>query len=365
MAEPKFTPTETPGGEPRVSMFWYFNGEKIRKTFKTEKEGKAWCRKQRKAAGTVERSILDADGPEQADIVTALDLARGHGFTLTEAARAFIESRPAKVELVEMVTAEREFLKHCRRENLRSTTVGNYERALRMLRVMVDKPATDITRSDIDDFLDNPDWDFATRNWYIRHCRPVFNWLLANDRIAKSPFKGVKQKAVDQKPPCIFMFKCAAVLMTAAHKHDPGTVPYLALGIFAGIRPESLSRLTWDDIDLRQKVIHVTGTTNKTRDRYVCDIQPNLVKWLRLMKGADIIPVNLRKRYEAVRRISKVEWGHDIMRHSFASHHLAAFQDAGKTAFQLGHKGDPKMLYEHYRNIVTPAEGKKFFKIAP
>ena len=51
------------------------------------------------------------------------------------------------------------------------------------------------------------------------------------------------------------------------------------------------------------------------------------------------------------------------MRHTFASHHLAAFQDAGKTAFQLGHKGDPAMLFSHYRNIVTPVEGKKFFKI--
>ena len=365
MAEPKFTAIETAAGKARVAMFWYFNGEKIRKTFKSQKEGEKWCRGHRRKAGTVERSLLDADGPEQADIVTALDMAREHGFTLTEAARAFIDAKPVEVADLELEDVEREFLRHCHRENRRQTTINNYERALRMLRMKVLKLANEITRSDIDEFLDNREWDFATRNWYIRHCRPLFNWLLEQDRIAVSPFHGVKQKSVDEKPPCVLTVKQTAKLMAAAVAHDPGTIPYLALGLFAGIRPSGLERLTWKDIDLRQKVIHVTGSTNKTRDRFLCDMQPNLSKWLKLAKSNDIVPTNFRKRYEAVRLIAGTEWGPDIMRHTFAAHHVAAFGDAGKTAYQLGHKGDSAMLFDHYRNIVTPAEGRRFFKILP
>ena len=346
-------------------MFWYFNGDKIRKTFSDQKSADQWVRKHRKGAGVVERSLLEADGTEQADIITALDLARENGFTLTEAARAYIEARPAVVARITIEDTESDFYQQCRRENVRTITVEKYEGALRMLKAKVNKPANEITKSDIEDFLDNPDWSFSTRNWYIRHCRPYFNWLLDAGRISTSPFGGVKQKPTDDVAPCIFTVKQTKALLKTAAESDRGTLPYLTIGLFSGIRPAGLERLTWNDIDLGQKVIHVPGATNKTRDRYVCDIQPNLLKWLQPIEGNDIIPINFRKRYEAIRLRAGIKWGQDIMRHTFASHHLSAFQDAGKTAFQLGHKGDPTMLFNHYRNIVTPAEGKRFFKIVP
>lgn len=308
MAEPTFTNDVTPSGKPHLRMFWYFNGEKIRKTFPAQKAADKWVRNRRKGAGVVERSLMDTDGPEQADIITALKLSREHAFTLTEAARAYIEAQPAPMVTVTLEEAEKEFYIHCRRENVRPITITKYEQAFRMLRAKVAKPATEISRSDINQFLDNPDWSFATRNWYLRHCRTMFNWLLANERIAASPFAGIKQKRTDEKAPCILTVKQTDALMKASAKSDKGTLPYLAIGIFAGVRPAGIERLTWEDIDLRQKVIQVPGSTNKTRDRYVCEMQPNLVKWLRTVKGAEIIPTNLRKRYEAVRTAAKIEW---------------------------------------------------------
>jgi integrase len=52
------------------------------------------------------------------------------------------------------------------------------------------------------------------------------------------------------------------------------------------------------------------------------------------------------------------------MRHSFATYHLAYFQDAGKTAHELGHH-NPDMLFAHYRNLATEAQGREWFSIFP
>ena len=45
--------------------------------------------------------------------------------------------------------------------------------------------------------------------------------------------------------------------------------------------------------------------------------------------------------------------------------HLQKFQDAGKTALQLGHVGRTGMLFDHYRELATPQEAEPYFNIRP
>ena len=92
------------------------------------------------------------------------------------------------------------------------------------------------------------------------------------------------------------------------------------------------------------------GHNAKSRQRRLVSISDNLKEWLLL--GADIPPNNKRKRLEAIREAAMVNWGHDIMRHTFASYHLAHYCSPDKTAHELGHR-DTKMLYRHYRRVVS------------
>jgi hypothetical protein len=61
----------------------------------------------------------------------------------------------------------------------------------------------------------------------------------------------------------------------------------------------------------------------------------------------------------------EVKWTHNAMRHSYASHHLAKYGDAVKTAFALGHQHDTGMLFEHYRALTTTEEAEKYWGIRP
>ncbi len=73
-------------------------------------------------------------------------------------------------------------------------------------------------------------------------------------------------------------------------------------------------------------------------------MQPNLIAWLapyQLHTGS-VLPINARKKLEAVRKAAKLfgeNWSDNGLRHSSASYHLAAFNDAAALALEMGHTG--------------------------
>jgi integrase len=96
-------------------------------------------------------------------------------------------------------------------------------------------------------------------------------------------------------------------------------------------------------------------------------VQPNLFQWLEPYRGKNgpICPSDHYRRIsEDKRRAGITDWPSNAMRHSFASYHLAAFKDAPALSLELGHV-TPQIVFAHYREVVSPAEAQKFWRIAP
>jgi len=55
-------------------------------------------------------------------------------------------------------------------------------------------------------------------------------------------------------------------------------------------------------------------------------------------------------------------WPQNALRHSFASYHLAHFQDAPKTAFQLGHTS-PQMVFSNYAETVKKKDAAAWWSL--
>jgi hypothetical protein len=55
--------------------------------------------------------------------------------------------------------------------------------------------------------------------------------------------------------------------------------------------------------------------------------------------------------------------GHDVLRHSFISYHVAAFRSKANTALEAGNS--ESIIDAHYLNLPTLKEGKTFFSIVP
>jgi integrase len=160
-------------------------------------------------------------------------------------------------------------------------------------------------------------------------------------------------------------------------------LPYVVLGLFCGIRPEELQRMSWDEVDLEERTAIVMGRSSKTRQRRVVDISENAVKWLKLApedkRAGKIAPPNFRRKWIRLRRSTgflvklKEEkaapehlrpWPHDAMRHTYATMHYAYHRNEMLLQTQMGHSSGA-MLFQHYRAIASKAAASRFWNLTP
>ncbi|MBL9145371.1 MAG: hypothetical protein JNM99_16960 [Verrucomicrobiaceae bacterium] len=89
-------------------------------------------------------------------------------------------------------------------------------------------------------------------------------------------------------------------------------------------------------------------------------IRPVLKAWLECY-GIDILPANGVRHVKAIRKTFKL--GHDVLRHTFFSMHVAAFKSVGEAALEGGNT--EQVLKKHYLNLATYTEGGEFWALLP
>ncbi|MEI8312942.1 MAG: hypothetical protein WCH98_19510, partial [Verrucomicrobiota bacterium] len=73
--------------------------------------------------------------------------------------------------------------------------------------------------------------------------------------------------------------------------------------------------------------------------------------------------INLSIMMRPVWKAATVKPTQNCLRHSAASYRLAITGDAARTSLELGNS--PKMLMEHYRELVTEEDARAWFSIFP
>lgn len=59
----------------------------------------------------------------------------------------------------------------------------------------------------------------------------------------------------------------------------------------------------------------------------------------------------------------RFEWRHNALRHSFCSYRLADVKSAAQVSLEAGNS--PRMIFQHYRELVTEKAAKAWFGITP
>ncbi len=142
----------------------------------------------------------------------------------------------------------------------------------------------------------------------------------------------------------------------------------LAIGLFAGLRTAELLKLDWRNIDLEARTVEVTAKVSKTRNARYVTISDNLAEWLRSYwkESGPVCPPAWRWHRDAARKAAKLtKWPDNGMRHSFGSYHFAAHNNAALTATEMGHRGETRTLFGHYRALVKPKTAAAFWAIRP
>lgn len=141
---------------------------------------------------------------------------------------------------------------------------------------------------------------------------------------------------------------------------------WLALGAFTGLRTEELKRLAWEDISLSSGYVTVKAEDAKTGSRRIVPIADNLRAWLApfVQRNGRVFPRNrAEERAHAYAERLGVKWPHNGLRHSFITYRVAVVQDVPRVALEAGNS--PQMIFKHYRELATEAEGKAWFAVAP
>lgn len=217
----------------------------------------------------------------------------------------------------------------------------------------------DVTAAAIQDFL--LDLKLAPRS--INNFRTSISNLLTYAKVRRyipaevDPIKDVPEAKEPQGEVGIYTPEELQRMIEHASKEF---LPYLVTGAFAGLRQSELERLDWADVG--DKYIRIRPADRRTKSTRLVEIHPNLQTWYRDIREprGPLIPfANVCNQLTRLTRKSDVEQKHNGLRHSYGSYRLAIVQDAAKVSFEMGNS--PKMVFEHYREIVTPEQGQQWF----
>ena len=141
---------------------------------------------------------------------------------------------------------------------------------------------------------------------------------------------------------------------------------WIALGGFAGLRTAELLRLEWGKhVQPDRELIQVSADIAKANGRRLIKLQPNLCAWLAPYAGRTgkvFEPRADERAHEYAKRLG-IEWKPNALRHSFISYLVAKSKNLPAVALEAGNS--VAIINRHYRELVTEADGKKWFSIAP
>jgi integrase len=236
-----------------------------------------------------------------------------------------------------------------------------------------------VQTSDIQAWLDGLKLSSQSYSNNRRVAHLLFEFAIARGYCLDNPALKVERPKIRNGEVKVFSPDEARRLLAAAAEDF---LPCLAIGLFAGLRSAEIERLEWKDVDLKQGHIIVGADKAKTASRRIVPVCENLAEWLKPYaerKGA-IWPhgrdwfhkcqLATAKATEVkadeengVAAQKPVKWKANGCRHSFASNSFALSNDAGRVAGYCGNSA--KVIHRHYRQLVTPADAKKFFSIKP
>lgn len=142
-----------------------------------------------------------------------------------------------------------------------------------------------------------------------------------------------------------------------------------AIMLYAGVRPTEIQRLSWESINLKSEKILIDPIHSKTGGCRQVTIQKVLKNILDPLvpkgnKKKKICPANWLNKWRIIRQHAglKKHWIQDVLRHTFASYHLANFRNKNLLVEEMGHS-TPKLINTTYvsLNNITPKTTKNFW----
>lgn len=231
-------------------------------------------------------------------------------------------------------------------------------------------------------------WQGSAPNHY-RILRGLFYFALRREWVTKNPVKLIRRPVVITEDKGTLTPEQMTKALRVCAGIEPGIrfrtnkeplteryEPLLRLfvaGGLCGLRRAEIMKLDCAQVDSGRGEIHVMKMKTAARgirERYVT-VPANAKTWLQWLDLPSSGPFigrterNMRNRRNAlVKAMNLKEWPHNVLRRSFGSYHLAAFQNAALTAEMMGHT-DAETTKAKYRVARRKEVADAWFAVTP
>ena len=148
-------------------------------------------------------------------------------------------------------------------------------------------------------------------------------------------------------------------------------IPALALGGFAGLRPEEIKKLTWEDYFKSEEELLLSADITKTSLVRFVPKKPALKYWLNKVPNRTgmmqtISATHKNKLVENLKKLfggpmGKASQGRDLFRHCYVSYRFGECKRTSVVADETGHS--ESVLKSSYLKLVSEEEATKWFSL--
>jgi site-specific recombinase XerD len=396
----KITPFVNPSGAKAYRVSGTLDGKSIRKNFKSRSDAVAFRQDleikflNQESEGQTVWTTLTHDQNREA--IAAINMLKRSGSTkpLTFAVNYFLQHYKEAAESMSIEAATEEYTESKAKECKREILSARQERAIRiemdkLKGFFAGRIVGEIRADELREYLDMPLGRSKAvptlKTWNNRrgYLSTFFKFCLSKKYVAEDPILEVPKFKVKKA-------RGTADTLSAEEAKDfmhwletykgpqnkdgtfwgkPGCmVPYYALTLFAGIRPDwkdgEIKKLQAKDFRFETDVILIEPEVSKVNEKRTIKIQPNLRKWLEKYPLTEfpIIPERrFRDLWADVRKERKLT--HDVMRHTFISMTVGAFRSVGDASLQAGNS--EAVIRKHYLDLKSVEEADVFWGIVP
>jgi integrase len=350
-----------------------------RRYFDTRDKAKDECQRLREISKGIREKAPDIPPELAADAIRARDLLSDHDVTLSQAAAFYVAHHDKRGKAPVLSAAWDDAIKH--RENHRKRTLADFKAWRKALPDWFLAMNThDITAKEITKALDQTTKGQTRWKAGLRYISAVFGDVVKTGAISANPVKSVHLKRNPETDDEVVTYTPDELraLFTACKDYPKGepdrlcaacAVPF-AFMAFAGIRPEEITKLRWDNVSTELHNIRIGAAVAKKAYRRNVRIQPALAAWIETIpatnRAGKIVPPRWRYKAAKVRKKAGLDGRtmQDALRHSFGSYLLAVENDLDALKADMGH-GHMAVYFEHYHKALTKKEALPYWQVLP
>jgi integrase len=350
-------------------------GQRIREAFETKEQAETRAAQIRQMIENQGAAAFGISDRVRVQAGEASEKLKPFNVEIIEAVDYYIEHVLAYRDKPAVNATIAEIIKVKEANGRRQDTIENFRvRAERFAETFGDRQLSTITTEEIRAWLTDRqvhrgrELGPVSRVNYLVAIGNVFAYGMKHGYCDRNPVKLVDRPSRENGEVKFLTIEQAVSLLLHAQKYE--LVPYVALGVFAGLRPEKeLRALDWSKISLSERTIRIDASLAKTRQRRVIEIGDALVAYLTpyaklrgpVVKMGDR---EFRTRWENCRKdAGVVPWTNDMMRHTYATFSLAAFNDIGRLALEMGNSAS--VVHANYKGLASRADAERFFALRP